>query len=107
MEMLLQLGPHVHTDPLLLAKVLRVGRAFLKDKGGSSSDGGMSQEERVRATVRKEKKCQRVLFCGNVCKVMLVSLDYLLTFSTSQKQSYFLCSCTKKEMTRTHSTKHM
>ena len=51
MEMLLQLGPHVHTDPLLLAKVLRVGRAFLKEKGGSSSDGGMSQEERVRAAV--------------------------------------------------------
>ena len=74
MEMLLQLGPHVHTDPLLLAKVLRVGRAFLKDKGGSSSDGGMSQEERVRAAVHQDKKCQRVLFCGNVCKVMLVNL---------------------------------
>ena len=57
MEMLLQLGPHVHTDPLLLAKVLRMGRAFLKEKGGTSSDGGMSQEERVRAAVRKVSDC--------------------------------------------------
>ena len=73
MEMLLQLGPHVHTDPLLLAKVLRVGRAFLKEKGGSSSDGGMSQEERVRTAVKR--KCQRLLFCGNVCKVMVGNLN--------------------------------
>jgi len=49
MEMLLQLGPQVHSDPLLLAKVLRIGRFFLKEKGGGSLDGGMSAEERVRS----------------------------------------------------------
>ena len=62
MEMLLQLGPHLHTDPLLLAKMLRVGRAFLKEKGGSSSDGGMSQEERVRGAVCEWKVSKIVLW---------------------------------------------
>lgn len=45
--MLYQLGPHVHRDPLLLAKILRLGRAFLKEWGGNGPEGELPSQERV------------------------------------------------------------
>ena len=45
-EMLFCLGPQVYLDPPLLAKVLRVGRAFLKGRAASKNNGELPSEER-------------------------------------------------------------
>ena len=44
--MFCQLGPHLHTDPVLLCKLVRLGRAYLKEtlSGGC---GGMALSARL------------------------------------------------------------
>lgn len=36
MEMIYALGPHLHSDPILLCKIVRLGKAFLKEMFPSS-----------------------------------------------------------------------
>ena len=45
-EMLYCLGPHIHRDPILLAKVLRVGRVLLKSRASSRNNGDLPSEEK-------------------------------------------------------------
>ncbi len=51
--MLYYLGPQAHTDPVLLAKVLRLGRAFLKERSGNSSSEELPPQERVSSILYK------------------------------------------------------
>lgn len=44
--MLYCLGPHIHQDPPLLAKVLRVGRVFLKARAANRNNGELPSEEK-------------------------------------------------------------
>lgn len=46
-EMLYCLGPQAHGDPMLLAKVVRMGRAFFKERASSSSGEESPTQERV------------------------------------------------------------
>ena len=44
--MLFCLGPQIYWDPPLLAKVLRVGRAFLKGRAANKHNGELPSEEK-------------------------------------------------------------
>ena len=47
-EMLYCLGPYMHSDPVLLAKMIRLGRSFMKDSSkNSSSRSSEDQSDRV------------------------------------------------------------
>ena len=37
-EMLYCLGPYMHSDPILLAKIVRLGRVFMKDKSSRNAE---------------------------------------------------------------------
>lgn len=50
-EMLYCLGPHMHSDPILLAKMMRLGRSFMKDS--KSSRSAEEQPERVSSWIKK------------------------------------------------------
>ena len=46
-QMLFHLGPHVHADPVLLAKLLRIGRAFLKERASTRYSDELPSQEKV------------------------------------------------------------
>ena len=45
-DMFRRLGPHLHTDPVLLCKLVRLGRAYLKETLSGSGGGGASLSAR-------------------------------------------------------------
>ena len=50
-KILFRLGPYAYTDPTLIAKLLRVGKAFFKEHLNSSSNGELPSQDRVCACV--------------------------------------------------------
>jgi len=46
-DMLYQLGPGLHHDPVLMAKLLRLGRIFLKEWASIKSNGDLPSQRKV------------------------------------------------------------
>ena len=46
-DMLCHLGPSLHSDPILMAKLLRLGRLFFKERSSIRATGELLSEEKV------------------------------------------------------------
>ncbi len=47
-DMLCHLGPALHSDPILIAKLLRLGRLFFKERASIKASGELPSQEKVR-----------------------------------------------------------
>ena len=52
-EMLYCLGPYMHSDPILLAKIVRLGRVFMKDKSSRNAE----EPEKVGICIQRTLTC--------------------------------------------------
>ena len=76
-------GPSLHSDPVLLTKLLRLGRAFFKEHSGC-----------LGRTAQEELPSQEIVSC--ICAQYAYQLVYMYTcIRTCRELSYIhVCTCT-------------